>query len=152
MICSNCGSRLNSTDNKCRHCGEEKPSAEELEKMIKKTFDKADHLKASSLDRVMKWIFFASAPVFITLSVLFSEEKIIILYIFPAGLSVFAGILAGYPKLIWEMEKLRMAGKIYTEGLEPTDKWSIGRKISYWVFYGLAIFLFFVVLYVTHMA
>jgi len=152
MICFNCGSKINRSDSKCRHCGEEKPSAEDLEKMIRKTLDKEDHLKASSLDRVMKWIFLASAPVFITLSVLFSEEKIIILYIFPAGLSVFAGILAGYPKIMWAIEKHEMARKIYTEGLEPTDNWSIGRKISYWVFYGLAVFLLFVVIDVIHFA
>jgi len=151
MICLNCGSKINRSDSKCRHCGEEIPSAEEMEKMIRKTFDKEYHLKASSLDRVMKWIFLSSAPVFITISVLFSEEKDFFMYLFPAGLSVFAGILAGYPNLMWAREKLNMAGRIYTGGLEPNKIWSICRKVASWLFYGTAVFLFLVAVDVIHL-
>jgi len=80
MICINCGRRLSKADQKCSFCGEEKPRAEEIENIERKTFEKADKLIPSTFDKVMKWVCFISAPVFIIIGILFTETIFSLIY------------------------------------------------------------------------
>jgi len=150
MICDRCGYRNDDNAKNCSLCGaalEAKLSPEEQEKMLHRLSDRSDILTPSPLENVLKWIFLASAPVFFVLSVLFFKEAAPQLGIIITIFSIFAGVSAGYPKFMWSLSKLRIIFITDTTDLTPSSFWSFGRKVSYWLFYGVAVGLFLFALF-----
>jgi ribosomal protein L40E len=141
MMCNRCGYKNDNSAKSCRSCSatlEAKPSEEQLEKTLNKLSDKSSgDLMPSPLERILKWVFFASAPVFLVLGILLFEIRA--LGLFAAILSVFAGVGAGYPKFMWGMQRFRLQLMTDTGDLKPSGFWVFGRKIGYWVVYGMAV-------------
>jgi ribosomal protein L40E len=143
MICSECGYRNDGSARLCRSCGaalEAKLCAKQLEEKLDRLSDKSDCLTPSPFDKKIKWVFFASAPVFIVLGTILLEMKIIGL--FSAIFSVLAGITAGYPRFAWSLDKIRFIFITDISDLTPSNFWVRARKIGYWLIYGMAVGLF----------
>jgi len=134
---------LNKEEQKCRFCGEEKPCPMEVERIVDHALRSGDYLIPSTLDNVMKWVCLISVPVFFILGLLFAELSFVPMFLIATGISVFSGIWAGYPKIVWSITKHSINVHAVVKDPEPTALWSFRRKAAYWVFYGIATSLFF---------
>ncbi|GEM_PF-2091414 len=147
MICDSCGYKNSSSVKKCVNCGTELASGlsrEEISSMIDRLSDRSDALTASRLENILKWVFFSLAAVNLVMCFILPSQTLIVLF---AALSAFiAGVCAGYPKVIWGLEKLRLSIYAHVDDATPTDFWSIGRKITYWGFFAVSIALLVITL------
>lgn len=148
MICESCGYRNQGDVKNCSGCGKTlapKMSGEQsdamLTKMVNRLSDNSDNLTPSPTDKVMKWVFFAAALILFVLMLIFTKQIGYALIL--AFFSIIGGINAGYPNFLWELEKLRLSFSVNNSGdMTPSDFWSFGRKLSYWIILVMVVVFF----------
>ena len=133
MICDKCGYSNQDFVNECSSCGAELEahdaiSDEEMEKLPEKLVNEGEPLIASKLDKVMKWVCFALAPMVFITFIIFEMEIFISLFL--ATLLIWGGIMAGHPVVVWEFEKMRLNITVSEENITPTETWAFGRKLT----------------------
>lgn len=138
MVCDSCGYKNDNIAKNCRGCGIAlKPamSEEEVSSILDRLSDRSDALTVSRLDRIIKWVLFSLAPVTLVFCLIFSNQRIF--GVISAISMAVAGVLAGYPKAMWEWDKSSLNTLYNADDATPNDLWAIQRKIMYW---GLIIF------------
>ena len=148
MICDMCGYKNGTNDRKCRNCGaalQAMPSEAELSAMLKRLSDRSDALTASRIDRIMMWVSFAMAPVSFAICLISTRE--ISLAFMAAIFAIIAGIMAGFPKAIWAIDKIRISIIANSDDMTPSDFWSSTRVFMYWAFIVLVVALVAIALY-----
>jgi len=146
MICNHCGYKNIQNIDKCIVCGGEissvKLSKKEISDMVDKLADKGDKLIPSNFEVIFKWICFGLA--FIVLMFLLILSQFLLLAFATFSIIALAGVIAGYPRIVWSIEKEFLNIRIRETDITPTEIWSLGRKITYWLFFvlgiGLAVF------------
>ena len=142
MICDACGYRNKDNAKKCMGCGaalEPKMSEEELSAMLDEMSDRSDPLTASPFDKVMGLVFFSLSLVILLVCILFPVHSLI--SITAILFMIVGGLIARYPKVIWELDMLRIRWYANADNLTPNDFWPISRRISYWFLFVFAIAL-----------
>lgn len=142
MICDSCGYKNDDNAKNCKGCGTAlKPgmSDEELSCMLNRLSDRSDALTASPLDKMIRLAFFSLSLINLLVCFIFSAQPLI--NIIAIIITIFGGVVAGYPKVIWEINKLRLSVYANADEITPTDFWSLSRKISYWILFFFTIAL-----------
>lgn len=140
MICDSCGYKNDDNAKSCIGCGtvlKPKMNDEELSYMLNRMSDRSDTLTASRLDKMMGLVFFSLSLIILLVCLIFSDQPSI--GVIAAILALVGGIVARYPKVIWEINKLRLSLYANADEITPTDFWSLSRKISYWILFVFAI-------------
>ncbi len=136
MICDSCGYKNDDNAKSCMGCGavlKPKMSDEELSYMLNRMSDRSDTLTASYIDKMIGLVFFSLSPFILLVCLIFSAQPLI--GVIAAILAIIGGIVARYPKVIWEINKLRISVYANADDITPTDFWSFSRKISYWILF-----------------
>ena len=142
MICDSCGYKNDDKVKSCIGCGtvlKSKMSDEELSCMLNQMSDRSDTLTASYLDKMIGLVFFSLSLTILLVCLIFSAQPSI--GVIAAILAIVGGIVARYPKVIWEINKLRISVYANADDITPTDFWSLSRKISYWILFVFTITL-----------
>ncbi len=142
MICDSCGYKNDDKVKSCIGCGtvlKSKMSDEELSCMLNQMSDRSDTLTASYLDKMIGLVFFSLSLIILLVCLIFSAQPSI--GVIAAILAIVGGIVARYPKVIWEINKLRISVYANADDITPTDFWSLSRKISYWILFVFTITL-----------
>lgn len=140
LICSLCGFKNSSNTEKCISCGAELKtgmSSGEISAMIDRLSDRSDALTASEFERILKWVFFALAAAELLLCLIFQGQPAA--GILAAVYALVAGVIAGYPNVIWAVNKFRISIYANADDITPNDFWSYGRKAAYWVLFVVSV-------------
>lgn len=142
MICDSCGYKNDDNVKSCLGCGtalKPKMSDKELSSMLNRMSDRSDTLTASRLDKIMGLVFLSLSLIILLVCLIFSAQPLI--SVTAIILTIIGGIVARYPKVIWEINKLRLSVYANADDITPNEFWSLSRKISYWILFVLAIAL-----------
>lgn len=142
MICDSCGYKNDDNVKSCIGCGtvlNPKMRDEELSYMLNQMSDRSDTLTASYLDKIIGLVFFSLSLIILLVCLIFSAQPSI--GVIATVLAIVGGIVARYPKVIWEINKLRISMYANADDITPTDFWSLSRKISYWILFVFTITL-----------
>jgi len=142
MICDSCGYKNDDYAKSCIGCGtvlKPKLSDEELSYMLNRMSDRSDPLTASRFDKKIGLVFFSFSLIILLVCLIFSAQPFI--SAIATILAIVGGIVARYPKVIWEINKLRLSVYANADDITPTDFWSLSRKISYWILFVFTIAL-----------
>ncbi|MDP4093309.1 MAG: hypothetical protein Q8920_08110 [Bacillota bacterium] len=101
--------------------------------MLNRMSDRSDTLTASRLDKIIGLVFFSLSLIILLVCIIFSAQPLI--SVIAILLAIVGGIVARYPKVIWEINKLRISVYANADDITPTDFWSLSRKISYWILF-----------------
>lgn len=145
MLCDSCGFKNSSNSKKCINCGAELKSgmsSEEISRMIDRLSDRSDALTASRLERILKWIFFSLAAAELLLCLILSGQPTA--GVLAALCALMAGVSAGYPDVIWAVNKFRISMYADSDDITPNDFWSYGHKVSYWILCVISVVLLIV--------
>ncbi len=142
MFCQKCGYKNSDTNRHCSNCGADLPPKGTdlvLNAQIDRLMDQLQPVIATDKDRKIKWFFFAMAILILLLSFIWS--KFFIVAVIGIILIASAGISAGFPELIWKMERYKFRYYNTSGTIVPNEKWQVSRKISYWICFFLGLFL-----------
>jgi len=145
LLCDSCGFKNSINAKKCINCGAELKSGisgEEISRMIDRLSDRSDALTASRFERILKWIFFSLAAAELLLCLIFSGQPTA--GILAALSALMVGVSAGYPNMIWAVNKFRISMYTDSDDITPNDFWSYGHKVSYWILFGVSVVLLIV--------
>lgn len=145
MICDSCGFKNSNNAKKCISCGAELKSgmsSAEISRMVDRLSDRSDTLTASEFERILKYIFFSLAAAEPVLCLVFSGQ--LAAGVIAAFSALLAGVSAGYPNVIWELNKFRISMYANADDITPNDFWAYGRKISYWILFVISVVLLIV--------
>ena len=144
-ICPKCGVTQSDKRTSCVDCGTrlEDPVSKEIEaklqaegeQKLEKLYNKRDPLHRNPFDIVLGCIMAAELVAVIVMSVLYGELYRDVEYLFCGWLFPLIGVIeAFFPKIGWELEKLRMSFSANgADDLTPSDFYLIMRKVGHMV-------------------
>ena len=133
MFCEKCEHKNRNIDEKCRNCGTDlkRLSEDEVSAMLIRLSERSDNLIASKFDKIMKWVFFILVPVSFILCFISTNEIWLLDAFLSAFFLIFAGITAGFPSAVWQLEKLRISFFADSDDITPNEYWPFARRALY---------------------
>lgn len=153
-VCPRCGVSQSDKRTECVECGArlEEPVSERVEQRLleqqeerlEKLYHKGDPLHVSLFDKIMGGIMLAGLlAIPVTLIVCRAWLRANIVTLATALFWLMGVIEAFFPKLGWELEKLRMSfSAVGTEDLTPSHFYFVMRKIALVLFLLLGVFCY----------
>ena len=115
---------------------------EDRKALVEMLTERSDEFFVSRMDKIMHWVMLGLILPMAIVTLFFTDKEKWGIAVVVAMALIVGAIFAKYPKIVWKFQQNGFTGDV------PYRRWTIFRKISYWVLFAAAVGFFFMILFV----